>query len=60
MDQFELDDRDRELLEGIEAGNRSILELYAELGEYKAQIALALYSIEKRRERNAGNYCEFA
>lgn len=53
MDKFELDDKDRKLLEGIETGNRSILELYAELGEHKAQIALALYSIEKRRLRDA-------
>ncbi|RHP47004.1 hypothetical protein [Clostridium sp. AF32-12BH] len=60
MNGFELDEEDMELLKEIEAGNRSILELYAKLGETRTQIALALWAIEKRRVQNEGNHYSFA
>ena len=60
MNNYELEETDLELLREIEAGNRSILELYSTLGETRAQIALALWSIEKRRLNYERDCCTVA
>lgn len=60
MNNYELEETDLELLREIEAGNRSILELYAALGETRAQIALALWGIEKRRSNYERDCCPVA
>lgn len=55
MSLVDFTEHEKELVEGVFNGNRSILEMYEALGPTRTPLIIALYSAEKRSRLNARN-----